>query len=375
MASSWQGRLQAAVVAVLAAHEATGAVIAVAPGDQPPDVLAIGADAAGRPLAADSLFPLASVTKLAAALVILRLVDAERLAVDADLARYVPEAAAARPGVTLRHLLAHTAGLPYDLPPGAVPYGPGVGWPQLAEAALRTPLDAAPGERVVYSNIGYSLLALVIERVTGQTWPAALTALVLEPLGIEAYLGVEPPRPPARLSDIRDATAGTPLETMNSPYWRSRGLPSSGLVATAAGALALVRAFRGQPADFLRPDDAGRGGPGPDGRPRRGHRRLPRMAGMPMGARADAAWDEAGRRVARRGQPHVLRHGWLERVPGVGRPGRRPGLVDPRDAQRLQRLDLPGLPSDRVRHLRGPSLSAADHEGCLGRRAATAAGG
>jgi len=52
---------------------------------------------------------------------------------------------------------------------------------------------------------------------------------------------------------VRDATAGAPLETFNSPYWRSLATPSGGLVATPAGALALVRAFRGQPAGFLRP--------------------------------------------------------------------------------------------------------------------------
>src|ERR671937_2235049 len=69
-----------------------------------------GVDAAGQPLGG-SLFPVASLTKLATALSVLRLVDVGGLGLADPLSRHLPEAGAAQPGVTLRRLLAHTAGL------------------------------------------------------------------------------------------------------------------------------------------------------------------------------------------------------------------------------------------------------------------------
>jgi beta-lactamase class C len=106
---------------------------------------------------------------------------------------------------------------------------------------------------VRYSNTGYGLLAVVVERVTGQPFNAAVADLVLQPLEIEGYLGVEPPRRPARITGELGGHAGTALEAYNSAFWRSLALPWGGLVTTAAGALGLVRAFTG-PAGFL-PDD------------------------------------------------------------------------------------------------------------------------
>jgi beta-lactamase class C len=76
---------------------------------------------------------------------------------------------------------------------------------------------------------------------------------VLAPLGVEGYLGEEPPRPPAAIADVRGAHAGGALEPFNSPFWRSLALPWAGLVTTADGALALVRAFQGAPGGFLSP--------------------------------------------------------------------------------------------------------------------------
>jgi CubicO group peptidase (beta-lactamase class C family) len=80
-----------------------------------------------------------------------------------------------------------------------------------------------------------------------------LRELVLMPLGIEGYIGAEPPRPPALIADIGGPHAATPLVPQNSRFWRALGLPGSSLVTTPAGALALVRAFAGVPPAFLRP--------------------------------------------------------------------------------------------------------------------------
>jgi beta-lactamase class C len=237
----------------LGAARVPGMVVAAVRGAGSPALLALGSDALQQPLTATSLFPVASVTKLATALAVLRLVDRGVVALDDPLSAHVPDAAAARAPISIRAMLSHTAGLPLDLPATQVPYQIGLTWPILADACLSTFPERVAGERVQYSNVGYGLLAILIERVGGQPFAELLSELVLTPLGIEGFLGVEPPRPPVRLAEVRGSHAASALEPFNSPFWRSLALPWAGLVTTAPGALALVRAFLGTPTDFLRP--------------------------------------------------------------------------------------------------------------------------
>lgn len=251
MTASLSAALRPAVESARERGRLPGLALAVARPDGPVERVFSGADAAGRPLGEETLFAVASITKLATALAVLRLVDTGALALDASLATLLPRAAAARPGVTLRTLLSHTSGLPMDVPEQLVQYGPGLSWPSLAAACLAVPLEAPPRTRVQYSNAGYGLLAIVVEQQTGLPFPEALRTLVLEPLGLEAYLGCEPPRQPAVLADVRGPQAGTAREPFNSPFWRRLGLPWGGLVTTLDGALALVRAFQGHPAGVL----------------------------------------------------------------------------------------------------------------------------
>lgn len=103
-----------------------------------------------------------------------------------------------------------------------------------------------------YADINYVLLAIVVERLTGQDFPAACRQLVLDPLGIEAYFAEEPPRAPAWIGDEPGPYTGTPREWHNSSYFRSLCLPASALVTTATGALNLIRVFAGTPEGFLR---------------------------------------------------------------------------------------------------------------------------
>ncbi len=236
---------------VLRRESVAGAVVAVARDDEEPAFLVLGADEAGTPLAANTLFPVASLTKLATALAALRLVAAGALELDAPAARYLPALAASDHRVTVRRLLCHTSGLPVDLAPGLAPYAHGLSWPALAAACLATPLVAEPAARVCYSNVGFGLLAIMVERFAGRPFPAALRELVLAPLAIEGYLGEPPPRPPARLGGRLGEHAGTDREPYNSAFWQGLALPWAGLLTTAAGALALVRAFGGAPAGFL----------------------------------------------------------------------------------------------------------------------------
>lgn len=253
MASARSSTIRAAIEHAKEACQISGFVVTVAFGQGSVETISDGMDAKGNPLAPDSLFPVASLTKLAVALAILRLWDQGRLSVDDPLVRFIPEAAAAQPGVTLKRLLTHSAGLS-DLSQDAWVYDATASWRSLAQAYLKIAPDTPPGRQVAYSGVNYGLLAIVVEHVMGQSFQEAITELVIHPLGMEAYLGVEPPRLPAWIIDPPDSHVGTPLEKWNTPFWRSLGGPDDGLVTTPSGALSLIRAYQGLPEGFLHPE-------------------------------------------------------------------------------------------------------------------------
>lgn len=215
--------------------------------------LYFGADAVANPVTPESLFLVASITKLATALTVLRLADMGALALDDALGKFLPDARAAQPGVTIRALLCHISGLPQDLANEHELYGAPLTWRDLAKECLKVGLERPPHSRVVYGNVGYGLLAVIVERLVKKQFTDALRELVLEPLDITGYLGQEPPRPPMQLADVHSRHVGTALEPYNSRYYRSLGFPWSGLITNADGALKLVRAFAGDPRNFLSP--------------------------------------------------------------------------------------------------------------------------
>ncbi len=252
MATRFQVTLQPTIEEAIETFDIPGFAILAARSGQPVERLFVGTDAAGTPLNDESIFPISSVGKLAVALAVLRLADAGQVALDDPLSDYLPDAAAAQAGVTLRTLLTHTNGLPFNYAEETTPYTPDLTWPTIVEACLHTALETPPGTRVAYSEVDYILLAVIVERLTGQRFGAALNALVFEPLACEAYRGDEPPRSPVRIAGVSGQYSGTPLEAYNSAFHRALANPSDSMLATADGTLRLVRAFQGWPAGFLR---------------------------------------------------------------------------------------------------------------------------
>jgi beta-lactamase class C len=210
-----------------------------------------GTDATGRACTFDDLIGIASATKLATGLAVLRLVDRGDLELDAPVARWLPDARIAREKVTPRMLLAHTSGLPLEIASDAVSYAPGLDWRTIANACLDTPVQSAPGSRVQYSNVGYGLLAQIVERVEDAEFPEALQRLVIRPLGIEAYIGCVPPRETIMGVGIDSEHCGTELEPGHSPFWRRLGLPWAGLYTTLDGMLALLGVYAGRRPELL----------------------------------------------------------------------------------------------------------------------------
>jgi CubicO group peptidase (beta-lactamase class C family) len=119
-------------------------------------------DALGRSVYVDSLFDLASLTKLFIATLILQNVSEGKLALDEPLTGVLPEwRDDDHRAITLRMLLAHTSGMNSGADYRAI-------LDENVEAfALSSALQAAPGERVIYSDLGFIALGAVAQRVNG----------------------------------------------------------------------------------------------------------------------------------------------------------------------------------------------------------------
>jgi uncharacterized protein YbbC (DUF1343 family)/CubicO group peptidase (beta-lactamase class C family) len=179
------GQIDAAVADAIAAHKLPGAVVVVGRHDRVLFRKAYGfrqLQPAPLPMTEDTVFDLASLTKpIATATSIMVLVEKGRVSLDDPLPKYVPECATkGKAGITLRHLLLHTSGLPADTPVGDFGHGRGEVIARICNVSAR----GAPGEKTNYSDIGYVLLEEVVRRVTGEELPAFADASVFTPLGM-----------------------------------------------------------------------------------------------------------------------------------------------------------------------------------------------
>jgi hypothetical protein len=118
----------------------------------------------------------ASIGKAMTAVALLREHQAGRLDLDAPVHRYLPWLPLATPfgPISVRHLLAHTAGIVTGLEGSPSPAGE-------ALALAHTPPGWPPGRRARYSNVGYAVLGLVLERVAGCSYAEAAGRHVLGP--------------------------------------------------------------------------------------------------------------------------------------------------------------------------------------------------
>ena len=189
----------------------------------------------GTPFTADTLVDVASISKPFTAAAVLRLEMQGKLKVEDPLARFFPQAPADKAGITLHQLLTHTAGLPESL---GLEYEP---LPRQAflERIFATPLLHPPGSRFAYSNAGYSLLAAVVEVVSGRSFGDFLRSEVFQPAGMRhsGYLPDAHDRELLAHGYTGDEDWGTPLDhprAPDGPWWNLRG---NGGILTTAGDL------------------------------------------------------------------------------------------------------------------------------------------
>jgi CubicO group peptidase (beta-lactamase class C family) len=183
---------------------------------------------------AATVYNIGSITKQFTAAAILRLEELGKLHTTDSIGRFFRELPVDKRGITIHHLLTHTAGLESDFSP--TDYEPTTR-DEYVHRALASKLRTPPGTQHYYANSGYSLLAAIVEIVTGRDYEAALTELVLRPAGM-SETGYKAPHWDARrvahgYQDGRDwGTIVERIAAPGAPFWALRG---NGGLATTLG--------------------------------------------------------------------------------------------------------------------------------------------
>lgn len=144
------------------------------------------------PMGPDTRMQTGSLGKQFVATAIMKLVEEGKVALDAPVSRYFPEATASWDGVTVAHLLSHTSGIgSYDNPELIGPGGPfdirrDYSEDELATAIAALPNEFEAGSQWSYNNTNYVLLGILIHRVTGQPYGDYLRDVFFAPLGMSA---------------------------------------------------------------------------------------------------------------------------------------------------------------------------------------------
>jgi CubicO group peptidase (beta-lactamase class C family) len=157
------------------------------------------------PLRGDAIFLIASITKPIVALAALQLVERGELALDDRVERYIPHfGKQGKHGITVRHLLTHTSGLPDMLPNNLELRGEQAPLSAFVEGACRLTPEFPAGRSVQYQSLGFAVLGEIIQRVSGLTCGAWLKQHLFDPLGMRSTAFRITP-------DMRTRLAGTHL--------------------------------------------------------------------------------------------------------------------------------------------------------------------
>ncbi len=194
-----------------------------------------------EPMTRETVFDMASLTKpVATATSVMILIEEGKLRLNDRLGRVLPEFDNhAKGAITIEQLLRHRAGLVPDNPIGDYKDGPDVAWKRLAELDLARP----PGERFVYSDVGFEILGRVVERVSGRKLDAFAAERVFAPLGMKDahFRGTDgassDPVPVERIAPTEPETRGGRMlrGVVHDPRSRALGgvAGHAGLFATA----------------------------------------------------------------------------------------------------------------------------------------------
>jgi CubicO group peptidase (beta-lactamase class C family) len=178
-------------------------------------------------------FDIGSLVKSMTAAGILKLEEQGKLSTADPLSRFFPSAPEDKKNITIAQLLSHTSGMAdmfgkdYDV----------VSRDWLEEKALTAALVSAPGEKRLYSNSGYSLLAVIIEKVSGKSYEKFIREEVFKPAGVGriGYVLAKWKTDDLAVGYWEGKRWGSPLDKKwaeDGPSWNLRG--NGGMIGTVA---------------------------------------------------------------------------------------------------------------------------------------------
>ncbi|MGK4583951.1 serine hydrolase domain-containing protein [Kitasatospora sp. HPMI-4] len=211
---------------------------------------------ARRPVPRDGTFRIASVTKTFVATVILQLAGDRRLSLDDSVERWLPGVVSGNGNdgrmITIRQLLQHTSGIHDDYPDYTsaedfYQHRYDTHTPEQTVArAMRHHPDFQPGTDWSYSNTGYVLLGMIIERVTGHPWHEEVRDRIVRPLGLDHtfWPGTSPTLAQPHAETYQRFKAGEPLVDVTEQVGSGTN-GEAGLVSTTADLNRFFRALLG----------------------------------------------------------------------------------------------------------------------------------
>src|SRR5205807_1188426 len=186
------------------------------------------------PVTSTSVFKLASLTKPITAMAIMLLVEEGKVSLDLPASKYLPNLPKRWASVTVHQLLTHTSGLADYLKDGHGQRQSGsFTHEEFIKFVSEAPPDFEPGEAIRYSNTGYYLLGMVIEKVSNKSYAQFLAERIFQPLGMGATRRDSAAEIiPHRLSGY-DLAAGTVRNAeFTSDTW---AYSEGGIISTVAG--------------------------------------------------------------------------------------------------------------------------------------------
>jgi len=189
------------------------------------------------PMTLGTMVPIGSVAKQFTAVAILQLRDQRRLGLDDDVTKWLPELNTGGNGITLRHLLAHTAGIVelgdmQELRAARMMRNPTLTRDSVYKVISRYPPAFPAGTMEIYSNTGFWLLGRIIEKASGVTYEEYVEKRIFAPLGMSRSMYCDNSKPvPNRASPytIRNGAATREPDIVHT------GTYAAGAICSTAG--------------------------------------------------------------------------------------------------------------------------------------------
>jgi CubicO group peptidase (beta-lactamase class C family) len=136
------------------------------------------------PFTTGTLASIGSITKAFTATAIMKLVEQNKLSLNDPLKKFFPAIPPDKAGITIHQLLTHSSGFHEFLKQDGGDYEK-INTDDFLKRAFAEPLAFKPGEKAVYTNVGFSILGIIIEKVSGLDYEQYVKTNLFEPLGIK----------------------------------------------------------------------------------------------------------------------------------------------------------------------------------------------